>query len=461
MNITKDKISTLIIKIGFPSMVGMFFVTMFNITDTYFAGQIGDGNSSKALAGVAASFPIFMIINAVSTGLTSSSGSLIGQQLGADKTDNARKYLSTTINISIIVSVIIGIVVFLLGNQLFSLMSNDPDVVAYGTNYTKVLFAFLPIFVLSSVINQMMNVQGLTKVVRNSLIIGFFANVFLDWLFISVFKWGTAGLAFATVLVQLTQLIFVYYFFAQTKLGKDLLRSLKDIFQVFKDSKAIKIIKLAIPAGASVMIVGVGMVALNRYASDLAGPAGISAIGIGFRVEQIFLISLFGGVGPAIMAIASQNYGAGKIDRVRQLYRDSIVIGFIMLITGSFVIYFASEFFAKAFTNDTDVIRETANYLRIEAFTLPAYVLLFISTSLMSALQRPTLSLIFNVSRQLISPILLYPLMIAMFASITNKSGSIDNLWYSIMVNNWLHGIIVFFVTYKILKKLKPVKVTE
>jgi Na+-driven multidrug efflux pump len=301
----------------------------------------------------------------------------------------------------------------------------------------------------------------LTKVVRNSLIIGFFANAFLDWMFVAVLNWGTGGLAFATVLVQITQLVYVYYFFAKTELGEGLLAGLKNFHGIFTDSKTIKIIKLAIPSSASVLIVGVGMVALNRYASDLAGSAGISAIGIGFRVEQIFLISLFGGVGPAIMAIASQNYGAGKIDRVKELYRDSIIIGFVMLIIGSFIIYFASELFAKAFTQDADVIRETANYLRIEAFTLPAYVLLFISTSLLSALQKPTMSLIFNVSRQLIAPILIYPFLIAMFASLTGKASSIDNLWYSIMVNNWFHGILVFIITYSLVKNLKPAPVVE
>ena len=62
LNLTKDSISKLAIKMAVPVSVGFFFHTMFNVVDTYFASKI----SSIAVAAITISFPMYMIIITIS-----------------------------------------------------------------------------------------------------------------------------------------------------------------------------------------------------------------------------------------------------------------------------------------------------------------------------------------------------------------------------------------------------------
>ena len=78
LNLTKDPISVLFVKIAIPSSVGTVFMTLYNLVDTYFAGKI----SPEALAALAQTFPVYFIIIAIGVGLSIGTTSLIANALG-------------------------------------------------------------------------------------------------------------------------------------------------------------------------------------------------------------------------------------------------------------------------------------------------------------------------------------------------------------------------------------------
>ena len=80
LNLTKDPIANLFVKIAIPSSVGTVFMTLYNLVDTYFAGKI----SAEALAALAQTFPVYFIIIAVGVGLSIGTTSLIANALGAN-----------------------------------------------------------------------------------------------------------------------------------------------------------------------------------------------------------------------------------------------------------------------------------------------------------------------------------------------------------------------------------------
>lgn len=450
MDILNDDVRKLIFKIGFPAMIGMFFVTMFNFTDTFFASQIVDGNGqmiTAALSGVAASFPLFMVLNALSTGLSSATGVLVGEQLGKKDVDKAQEIMFHSFLVTLISSVVIGAIMMLIAPMLFQLLGLKSEVSYYATRYIAVLMICAPVFSLSGVIGQLLNVQGLTKKVRNSLIIGFFANIALDYALITVIPLDVFGLAIATVIVQLIQMVYVFYHLLQSELGRGFIKK----YRVYA-AHVVALFKLAIPSGFSVIIVSVGIFLLNKYANQLDPQNGVAAVGIGFRVEQIFLILLFGGLGPAMMAIGSQAFGAKKADRLKELYRISLVIGLGVLSVAAVVLYFGAPLFASLFSQRGSGLHDaTVHYLQIEAFTMPAYALLTIPANMMTIMKKPYVPMWINISRQLIAPLFLYSFTIALAATPTT-------LWWTIFINNWFHGsIALLFVSFffrRLLKKM-------
>lgn len=445
MDIVNDNVKKLIFKIGFPAMIGMFFVTMFNFTDTFFASKIvgADGKIiGDALAGVAASFPLFMVLNALSGGLSSATGVLVGEQLGKKDVEKAQEIMFHTILVAIVSGVIVGLGMIAIAPFLFHLLHLESGKGFYATRYITVLMACAPVFSLSGVIGQLLNVQGLTKKVRNSLIIGFFANILFDYLLITVIPLDVIGLAIATVTVQLIQVLYIYFHLLKSDLGKGFNKRYKLNFDYVKS-----LFRLAIPSGFSMIIVSVGIFLLNRYAQDLDPVSGVSAVGIGFRVEQMFLILLFGGLGPAMMAIGSQALGAKKLDRLKELYKLSLIIGLLTLSFASVVLYFGAPFFAELFAErQSSLYYATIRYLQIEAFTMPAYALLTIPGNMVTILKKPSIPMWINISRQLIAPLFLYSYTISL-------SFTPSTLWWTIFANNWFHGLFALMLVTIIFKK--------
>lgn len=445
MDILNDNVRKLIFKIGIPAMVGMFFVTMFNFTDTFFASKIV-GNDGKlivdALSGVAASFPLFMVLNALSGGLSSATGVLVGEQLGKKDIQKAQEIMFHSLIVSAVAGVIVGVGMIAVAPFLFQLLNLESGKSFYAMRYITVLMACAPIFSLSGVIGQLLNVQGLTKKVRNSLIIGFFANIVFDYLLITVIPLDVLGLAVATVLVQLIQTIYIFLNLLKSDLGKEFIKKYTFSLQYTK-----MLFKLAIPSGFSMIIVSVGIFLLNRYAHGLDSISGVAAVGIGFRVEQIFLILLFGGLGPSMMAIGSQAFGAQKKERLKELYKISLFIGVGILGVASLVMYFGAPFFAGLFAeNNSPLYYATIQYLQIEAFTMPAYALLTIPGNMVTLFKKPSIPMWINISRQLISPLFVYSYMIYLNPFPTT-------LWWTVSANTWFHGVVALIVVTFILKR--------
>lgn len=444
MDILNDNVRKLIFKIGVPAMIGMFFVTMFNFTDTYFASKIvgSDGQLIvDALSGVAASFPLFMVLNALSGGLSSATGVLVGEQLGKKDIHKAQEIMFHALVVALFSGVLVGVGMIFLAPTLFELLHLGGGQRFYAMRYISVLMICAPVFSLSGVVGQLLNVQGLTKRVRNSLIIGFVANILFDYLLIAVIPLDSLGLALATVFVQLIQVVYIYFYLLKSELGQGFVKKYRFDFTYVKS-----LFRLATPSGFSMIIVSVGIFLLNRYAHDLDPVSGVAAVGIGFRVEQIFLILLFGGLGPSMMAIGSQALGAKKTERLKELYKISLVIGLVTLITASFVLYFGAAFFASLFSPvGSPLYYATIQYLQIEAFTMPAYALLTIPGNMVTILKKPSIPMWINVSRQLIAPLFLYSYMISLAATPTT-------LWWTIFANNWIHGSIALVVVTLLLR---------
>ena len=117
------------------------------------------------------------------------------------------------------------------------------------------------------------------------------------------------------------------------------------------------------------------------------GTAAVAAYGVALRVEQLFLLPVFGLTG-ALLPIAAQNYGAGKHDRVRQALFDCWKFGWMFMAVACPILFFASPLLMRTFTPDPEVISIGVSYLRVDGFILPVYMMLFAINSFLQALKR-------------------------------------------------------------------------
>ena len=223
MELGNDQIPKLIRQIAIPASVGMFFNTMYNVVDTFWAGQL----SPEALAALSLSLIPFIGLLAVGIGLGQGANALISNALGADDDDQASRLIAQAFSLAFAVSAVIVVIGIVVTPFLYRGMGASGEYLKLSLNYMNWLIYGSGTFIFAFVINSGLNAQGDTKSYRNALICGFFANVVLDPLFL--FGWGPfpalglEGIAISTVLIELGVVTYLSIKLLSSKLGEKLI----------------------------------------------------------------------------------------------------------------------------------------------------------------------------------------------------------------------------------------------
>lgn len=476
-DILKDDIYGLIRKIAIPASIGSLFTTLYNVVDTIFAGQVGI--HGEGLAGVSITFPLFLLILSISIGLGAGTTALVGNAIGGGNRGMAREISYNSFFLAAVMSVVSVGVLFPLIPGILRFMKVAEDVLPYSLSYIRVIYAGVLTFTLSGVANSIMAAQGRTKPYRNILIAGFFLNVILDPLFlgknplyfIGIFvskvvsivtlggmelslniaeeivgmpNFGTAGIAMATIIIQLMQTIYMIWILKRSPLFncKKGRGELKIEIHILKD-----LLKQGLPAMLNMITITTGIFILNYFVSYIGGKDATAALGIGYRIEQIVMLPA-SGIYIAMMAIIAQNKGAMKCDRVYETFKKGLILSFGLLAGGSVLVYMTKLFFIGMFTRSQGITELAVEYLNIEVFTIPAYAVLSSSVNTLQGIKRPRIPMYATIFRQFIMPLSLYSL-------VTFTLGlPIRYIWISVFINAWSTALFLVIYTRRELKKI-------
>ena len=440
--LTAAPISRLIRQIAIPASIGFFFNTMYNVVDTYFGGLI----STQTLAAMSLSFPVFFIIIAMSNGIATGTTALIGAALGAKNHDEARLYAIQGISFGILTGVLLTVFGWYLSPPLFTFLGASEEYLRDCLLYMDVIFAGALFFVLIQMCNSMLNAQGDTKTFRNFLILGFFLNILFDPWFIyggfGVPAMGIRGIAVATVLIHIIGCLYIGWRAYQTGLltgGK--FRDAIPQFAPFKD-----IARQGLPSSLNFMTIALGVFVITYFLSKF-GKEAVAAYGVAIRVEQIALLPTIG-LNIATLSIVAQNYGAQHFDRIHETLKKALQYGGVVSVIGTVCILGFGKYLIGAFSNDIQVIHVGSTYLKIDAFVLYAYVVLFVNIATLQGMKRPMFALIIGAYRQILAPYLVFYLLTKIF------DFGVLGLWWGIFLVTWSAAIVTFFYTRRVLKNI-------
>jgi putative MATE family efflux protein len=441
LNILKDNIFHLIRKIAVPASVGFIFGTLYNVVDTYFAGQ---HISSESLAGLTYTFPLYLVMMAFGNGMATGISALVAQSLGKRDKDQGVKLLYNGFRLILIISALLGTFLWFCSEPLIELMGGSGKSLEAGVDYMKVIALAVPISMFSFYLNAILSVQGDTKSFRNSVVIAFILNCFLDPLFIMYFDWGVSGLAWATFIVQVVSIFYLLF-----KVSKSDIRKYSRDVKFESDSKMkIKILKQGLPSTLNMFTMSGQIFIMNYYVEKYAGEASVAGMGAAFRVEQLFLIPTLA-LNIAVMTIVGQNFGAQNVARIRETFKKSIIMGCVVIAIGIVFILTFGEQMIKFFDDTPEVVAFGYKFLRFSSAILLSYVITNVSTATMQSLQKPIIPLVISIIRRVLAMILLIEFL-------ANYCGlGIDGFFYSILILPWIG--VVFFSGFAI-KTIKDVE---
>lgn len=437
-NLTEGNIGSLVRHIAIPASVGFFFNTLFNVVDTYYGGKLG----TDALAAMSASFPVFFLIIAISSGISIASSALIGNTLGEKKEELAKKYYLTSVFIGIVISIILTILGLLTGKMLFESMGLTGKALTYALDYTNVIFYGTIFFVMASILNSYLTAIGDSKTFRNMLIFGSILNIFLDpWFMFGGFgvpAFGLKGIAFSTILIQFLQCIVIII-----KLRKEnILNGFRNF--VFNLKIVKEIILQAIPSSFNMMTVAIGSFIITFFISKY-GKEAVAAYGTAIRIEQIALLPTIG-LNIASLSLIGQNYGAKNYARIREIIKVCLQYGAVVSVFSFFFLILFGKTFMQFFSEDPNVIKIGVEYLRVASLVFMSYVILFVSSSALQGIKKPNRGISISVFRQVLAPLVVF------YFLATKLHLPLIWIWISIFVINWVSAIVLYKILDKNLK---------
>ncbi len=318
-----------------PMFVSVAFQQIYNIADSMIAGKFA---GKEALAAVGASYPITMIFMAVAVGCNIGCSVVISQLFGAKAYRKMKTAVFTTLSAGLLLSAVLTAVGLFTTPAMMRMIQTPDNIFMDGALYLRIYIGGFIFLFLYNVTTGMFNSMGDSRTPLYFLIGSSIGNILLDLLFVAVFHWGVAGVAWATFLAQGAACVLALLAFwrrlAQIKT--------EEKTQFFSLEVLKKIALVAIPSVLQQSFISIGNIFIqglvNSYGSDVI--AGYSA-----AVKlNTFLITGMTTLGNGISGFTAQNLGAGLPGRIREGYRAGIKMA--LGVTVPFFIGFF--FFGKA-----------------------------------------------------------------------------------------------------------------
>lgn len=354
-------IPKLITTLAAPTILTMLITALYNMADTYFVSQI----NTSASGAVGVVFSIMTIIQAVGFTVGMGTGSIAAQLMGKEDMTQADEFASS----AILMGVVSGVAVTVLGLQnldwLIWEMGATETIFPYARDYARYILLGAPFMILSFILNNLMRWQG--KAHRSAIGMGFggVLNMILDPIFIFVFDMGIAGAAIATIFSQIVSFLILTSFFVRGESDLKLQLSLISRRPVVYW----RIFKSGMPSFLRQGVAGIATMALNRAAYPY-GDAAVAAMAIVTKVFM-FVNSAIIGFGQGFQPVVGYNYGAGKLDRVRESVKFSMKTCTVVLSIAAVVGFIFAPEIVLFFRDDPAVVKIGVRVFRFQCISMP------------------------------------------------------------------------------------------
>lgn len=349
-----------------PLILGNLFQQLYNTVDSIIVGNyIG----SEALAAVGSSGSLLNLLIGFCVGASAGAGVVISQYYGGENKEGVHKAVHTTIAIAIAAGIILTIAGIALTPLLLRLMGTPAEVFDQAVIYLQVYWGGILFSIIYNMAAGILNAVGNSRRSLIYLMIAAISNIFLDLLFVVVFKMGIVGAALATDISQLLSCIFIIAFLMRSKEMYHL--RLRDIR--FYDKMLGKILKIGLPTGIQNIVISFSNVivqsSVNSFgAGVMAGFAAYVKID-GFNIMPVMSFSM------AATTFTGQNIGAKRYDRVKKGMWVSLTMGVVYTIaTGVLLLLFAPQIIG-VFSSNKEVVHYGVYVMK---YFCPFYYLLAI-----------------------------------------------------------------------------------
>jgi len=412
-----------------PMIFGMITLMMFNIVDTFFISLLG----TEPLAAVSFTFPVTFTVISLAIGLGIGTSAVIAKALGSNKIDEARFDASISLMVGVVLVIVLSSVGYLLIDPIFTLLGAGAQVLPLIHEYMNVWFIGSVFLITPMIGNSVLRASGDTK--TPSIVMGGagLINAVLDPILIFGFgpvpALGIQGAAIASVIAWSVAVVIILYILAVKKR----LLSLKAGSQTAIGAIR-KILKIGLPAAGANMLTPIAMAVMTALVAD-HGPEAVAAFGVGSRIESIASILVLA-LSMTLPPFVSQNFGAGKLCRVKEAYTGTLKFVMVWQLAIYVLLIAFSGVISQLFGKEQAVI----DVIKLFIYTIPlSYGLqgvIILSNSSFNALHKPMYALVLSVIRLFI--------FYVPFAYVGNEIAGLLGLFIGAALGNLFTAVVAY-----------------
>lgn len=370
-SMTSGNPAKLIFFFSLPLIIGNLFQQFYNMADTLIVGRT-IGVDALAAVGCTGSLNFFII--GFVTGFTSGLTIPAAQSFGAQNFKEVKRSFAAGIVLSCAVAVIMTVLALFLTRPALMLLNTPAEILDDAVSYLRIIFLGISATVLFNLVSSIMRALGDSRVPLYFLTFACCINIALDILLIRIFHMGVAGAGVATVFSQLVSGICCCFYIARKMPMLQLSR--EDFYLTGNDMT--RHLRIALPMAFQMSIIAIGALILQVALNSL-GAVSVAAYTTAQKIDTLATFPL-NSLGAAMSTYSAQNYGAGKMDRVRKGVFQCILMSLAFsIIMGAVNIFFGSRL-AAVFVGEaeTEVLKLAQTYLIINGSMYWVLGLLFI-----------------------------------------------------------------------------------
>lgn len=307
---------SVLLRFTLPVIAGNLFQLFYTLADTVIVGRT---LGSNALAAVGSTGTVIYFVLCFIQGFTGGLGICMGNRCGAGDTVGVRRSAAVSWLLSLTISVILTAAGCLLVPNILVWMQTPHELWQEAHAYLFVVLLGTGATVFYNIISNMLRALGESRIPLIFLVLSSLLNVVLDIVFIVPCAMGVAGAAWATVLSQLIAAalctVVAFHRFPE-------LRPRRADFEDWRSTMK-QHLNMGLPMGFQMSVMCIGQLVMQAAVNAL-GAAAMAGYTAATKADQLSVL-VNNAFGLALSSFVAQNYGARRMDRIRQGVRASLI----------------------------------------------------------------------------------------------------------------------------------------
>ena len=444
LDLGKEPIFPLLLKMSWPSIVAMFAMALANLIDAFWLARL----STQALAALTVCFPVQMIFGAIGVGTGVGAGSYAARMFGSNQSLKARQTAGQVIILSLGLGILTIIPVMVAPDAILIFFGAHEDILPLARQYLLLIVWGSPFLYLLMTINNLLRAEGRPNLSMSVVLI--FAVVLMTLEPFLVFGWGPlpklgiVGAAIAAVVAQASAGILALAFLKMKTSKYEL--EWRHILP--RPSICRSIYQTGFPSVIMNLVFSLVLIVYNHILSSF-GPLALASLGICFRLNGLVTMILFG-IGHGVMPLVAFSEGAGHHERLIQTVRVAIRCSALFSGTSSLLLILFAKPILGIFTGDTALVAAATPALRLFIMALVLVGPMVVWINMFIGLGKGTTAMLLMMFRDVF---LLIPLLL-----ILPRLFGVNGAWLSQTISNSLAFLMILALSTRQTDKFLPKK---